>query len=182
MSKYLASEMCQTMNTHWGIGKDDFCYLSPKEVIEDLMNCRKVGFNLLLNIGLTASGKIPTYEYAVLQRVGDWVDMYADVIYYAKPSKVRGGKKDFVLALNDKLYLCIFGLPADGDHNVVLAGGDTIFRSFSNIDKTPKNIKWIDNNEQLEFTINAKDNFLTVKTTAFPYGTNYVVRIAEVDF
>ena len=30
--KYLAGEMCQTMNAHWGVGARDFNYLSPAQV------------------------------------------------------------------------------------------------------------------------------------------------------
>ena len=36
MSKYVAAEMCQTMNDHWGYAKQDFHFKSPKELIETL--------------------------------------------------------------------------------------------------------------------------------------------------
>jgi len=48
--KYIAGEMCQTMNEHWGIGKYDFHYMSPVDIINNLCHCRKVGANYLLNV------------------------------------------------------------------------------------------------------------------------------------
>ena len=86
MAKYIAAEMCQAMNMHWGIGVNDFCYLSPKEIIENLCACRKVGANFLLNVGPSAEGQIPDYEAAALRRVGQWVKIHAGAIYNGKPS------------------------------------------------------------------------------------------------
>ena len=51
MPKYVAGEMCQTMNRHWGLGKNDFAYMGPPQIIENLCACRKVGANYLLNVG-----------------------------------------------------------------------------------------------------------------------------------
>lgn len=56
MTKYVSAEMCYTINSLWGIGHNDFNYKSPKELIECLCDCRKVGANFLLNIGPDAQG------------------------------------------------------------------------------------------------------------------------------
>jgi alpha-L-fucosidase len=87
MKKYFAAEMCQTINEHWGIGANDFCYMSPKEIIENLTACRRVGANFLLNVGPTATGEIPGYECEALLRVGGWVKKYADIIYDAQATE-----------------------------------------------------------------------------------------------
>ena len=125
MSKYLASEMCQTMNQHWAIGKCDYNYLSPKEIIENLAACRKVGSNYLLNIGPTAQGAIPGYERETLKRVGGWVHEYADILSNARPTDIVGQGKDFALSLDNKIYLFIHDLSSDGDENVVVGSGAT---------------------------------------------------------
>lgn len=39
MPKYLAAEMCYTINDHWGIGLNDFNYKSPAELIKALCDC-----------------------------------------------------------------------------------------------------------------------------------------------
>ncbi len=181
MRKYLAAEMCQTMNEHWGIGADDFCYLSPKEIIEDIADCRKVGANFLMNVGPTATGKIPGYERETLLRVGAWVERYADIIYNGIPTTISGQDKDFALELNGKLYLFIYKLNAEGDANVVISGNGNGPRAFAKCYHKIKNIRWMDNNEQLAFAADDKSGLLTVNTTGFPYGTNLVVRVAEVE-
>ena len=50
MEKYEAAEVCHTFNAHWGYGSCDFNFKSPKDLIENLCACRKVGANYLLNI------------------------------------------------------------------------------------------------------------------------------------
>jgi len=182
MKKYLAAEMCQTMNEHWGIGANDFCYMSPKEIIENLAACRKVGANLLLNVGPTATGKIPGYEREALLRVGSWVKRYDDIIYNAKPTDIMGQDRDFALALNDKIYLFIYNLNAEGDAHVSITGESNRMRSFSNINKQVTSVRWLDNDESIKFTSSGDAGLLTIYATGFPYGTNLVVRVAEVVF
>ena len=43
-----------------------------------------------------------------------------------------------------------------------------------------KGIKWIDNGENLDFEI--KDGKCSFIATNFPYGTNYVVRVAKITY
>ena len=50
------------LGRHWGIGSEDYNYLSPGAIIGNLCACRKVGANYLLNVGPTAGGAIPDYE------------------------------------------------------------------------------------------------------------------------
>ena len=181
MGKYIAAEMCQTMNHHWGIGQNDFAYLSPKEIIENLAACRKVGANCLLNVGPTATGKIPAYEKGSLIRVGDWVKKYAEIIYDAKPTDIMGQGKDFVLGHGGKLYLFIHDLGISGDENVTVAGSGAGCRAFLNFNCSVKSVRWLDNDESLAFAGNSGDGLLTINATNYPYGTNLVVRVAEVE-
>ena len=44
MKKYVAAEMCETLNDHWGWATD-FNYKSPALIIKNLCKCRKVGAN-----------------------------------------------------------------------------------------------------------------------------------------
>ena len=70
MKIYISAEMCQTMNSHWGIGKEDFNYKSVPELILNLCCCRKAGANYLLNIGLTAKGGILKIQEGILEIIG----------------------------------------------------------------------------------------------------------------
>ncbi len=178
MEKYVAGEMCQTMNQHWGIGANDFKYMSPKEIIENLCACRKVGANYLLNIGPTAGGKIPGYEAQTLMRVGKWVQMYADAIYNGKPCRVVTDGADFALEANGKIYLFIHNLGVAGHLNVTTVLQKSYPKVFSGISQHVTNIKWLDNKEELDFTHD--NNILAFDAKGYPYGTNLVVRVAEV--
>jgi alpha-L-fucosidase len=176
--KYVSAEMCQTMNRHWGYGKNDFCYKSPKEIIENLAACRKVGANYLLNVGPDAEGRIPEYEAAALGRSGDWVRMHEEVIYDGKPMAVECKGHDFALATDKAVYLFIHDLGSRGDANVTLDISGAGPRTFKGIDRKVTKAEWIDNDEQLK--IERKDDALTVHCTGFPYGTHTVVRVVRL--
>ena len=181
MEKYIAGEMCQTMNRHWGIGKDDFAYMSPADVIENLCACRKVGANYLLNVGPTATGQLPAYETATLERVGEWVQLYGDLLYAGKPVPIKGQGADFALECNGKLYLFIHNLAVAVHGNVTVGFGGTGPRAFSGMPKTIKAARWLDNGEKLHFAHDKESGLFALDATGYPYGVNLVVRVAEVE-
>ena len=178
--KYVMAEMCQTMNRHWGIGSNDFYYMSPKGMIENLCACRKVGANYLLNVGPTAEGAIPAYEAAALARTGDWLSLHQEAVYDAKPCGVAGKGPDFGLKTKDHTYLFIHNLSIRGSANVTLVVGGTGPRAFTGLrDKVNKAV-WLDTGEQLKFEQNMSTGEFTLNATRYPYGTNTVVRIARL--
>ena len=182
MPKYLAAEMCQTMNMHWGISTEDFGYLSPKNIIENLCACRKVGANYLLNVGPTASGKIPDYEKAALLRAGEWVKKYDNLIRNAKPFAAYSGTNDFALELEGHIYLFIHGIVSGGDHNVAVFREKSKPVVFTGIARPIKEVRWLDSDEKVSFVQNTESAMLCMQTTPFPFGTNLVVRAARVEF
>ena len=178
MPKYVAAEMCQTMNRHWGIGVNDFCYQSPKEIIENLCACRKVGANYLLNVGPTAEGSIPEYEAAALGRSGDWVRMHEEVVYDGEPLAIECKGHDFALATDQAVYLFIHDLGTRGDANVTLEVGGKGPRTFKGPGRKFTTAEWMDNGEKLK--VQQEGDQLTVDCTGFPYGTNTVVRVIRL--
>ena len=178
MEKYVAAEMCQTMNRHWGIGAEDFNYMSPAELIGHLCTCRKVGANYLLNVGPTASGRIPDYESAALRRVGEWIATHPEAIYDAKPAGIKGTGADFALETDECVYLFIHHLSTGGDAHVTLGGGGAGPRGFTDFEHKVSSVRWIDNGEELRFT--QEGGLFCVEVTGYPYGVDRVVRVAEV--
>ena len=178
MKKYLAAEMCQTLNDHWGYAKHDFNYKSPKDLIEDLCNCRKVGANLLLNIGPTEQGGINPYHSELLKIIGKWMELYGEAIYNGKPYDARGMGKNFILKGENELYLFFFDLAERGHENVTYAN-NTYYGSyaFGGVTDQIKEIEWMDNQEKLEFYQN--NNVLSVNATVFPHGVSTCVRVAK---
>jgi alpha-L-fucosidase len=181
MAKYVAGEMCETMNRHWGIGDHDFDYKSPADVVETLATCRVRGANYLLNVGPTASGAIPEYEAAALRRAGDWVETYADPVYRGKPVDCDAPGRDAVLETDESLYYVAFDLTTGGDENVAIDAGGSGPRAIAGLDREVSAARWLDSGEELDVVQNADGSITTIDCTGFPYGTNTVVRVAELE-
>jgi alpha-L-fucosidase len=180
--KYVASEMCHTMNFHWGRADKDFNFLSPAHVIEELCYARRAGANLLMNIGPEAQGKVPEYEAAALAKVGEWVALHGgskSVIYHGRPCGIAGEGEDFALEMDGDLYLFITGLTQVSNtqvHGRTERGAGP--RKFTGVVRNYTSAHWLDNDEKLDFKQDAAS--LTLKATGYPYGTNTVVRIAKL--
>lgn len=182
MDKYIAGEMCCTLNDHWGYGDFDLNYKSPAELIKDLCRCRKAGANLLLNIGPNGDGSIPEMMTATIHLIGRWMAVYGQSIYRGKPCNIVGSGENFGLESEEgKQYLFVFDLPIVGDSNVTVAGGGSVPSTFTGVFKKIKRIEWMDNDEELSFIQDTTTGVLTVNATGFKYGANYVVRVAEVE-
>lgn len=182
MTKYIAGEMCSTMNDHWGCGEFDLNYKSPAEHIKNLCRCRKAGANLLLNIGPEGDGSVSDMMQATIKTVGRWMDVYGKSIYEGRPGNIIGQDENFgLISENGKLYLFVFDLNIVGDSNVTVASGGVIPKTFTGVFKKINKIRWMDNQEELDFIQNPEQGVLTVNATGFKYGTNYVVRVAEVE-
>jgi len=181
MPKYLAGEMCHTINDHWGIGAHDFNYKSPKELIESLCNCRKVGANYLLNIGPEGQGKVNDYQAQLMAIIGDWMKLNGEAIYNGRPYPSYSVGKNFILKSVDgkSLYLFVFDLGIEGSANVTVGGKYFGSYSFGNVCDKVSSVKWLDNGEDLDF-IQGKD-MLCVNFTGFPYGSSLGVRVAKAE-
>lgn len=180
-TKYVAGEVCRTMNKHWGIGENDLNYISPGDVIEILASTRRHHANLLLNIGPTAQGGIPEYEKIILQKVGRWCKIYAEAIYSPKPAETcwcRG--RDFILQEGNNYYYFVFDLTISGDGNVTPNAGGTGLRAINDFFPKVKSAHWMDNGEEILFSQNQSAGLLALRCTGFPYGTHTVVRVMKI--
>ncbi len=182
--KYVSAEMCHTMNFHWGIANNDFNYLSPAHVIEELCFARRAGANLLMNVGPTATGKIPEYEAAAFGRVGDWIRLHGGekgVLYQGNPTQISGEGDDFALELNGDLYLFITDLTPTSNTMAHMSGHKGAgARKFAGVEKAYKEATWMDSGESLKMEFDGNAKQLTLHATNYPYGTNTVVRVARL--
>ncbi|WP_206424215.1 alpha-L-fucosidase [Cohnella candidum] len=178
-SKYVAAEMCQTMGAFWGYSGSDFAFKSPKELIEHLCACRKVGANYLLNIGLTGTGSVAKLQEAMLETVGEWLRVFAPAVYATTPCGIAGHGEDFGLAGEDgKLYFFVHRLSAAGDWNVTVPSGGVGPRTYTGVRKKIRSVRWLDNGEELAFVQDADKDLFSFQATGYPYGIDYVVRVA----
>ncbi len=178
MEKYVAAEMCYTLNDHWGIGENDFNYKSPAELIETLCACRKVGANLLLNIGPTAQGDIDPYQQSVMEVMGKWMKLYGEAIYEGKPhSATCKNEKNFVLKADGCLYFFMHNIGRNGNVNVTVGGEASNDYSFDGISEEIESVQWLDNGETFDFK--QKNGTVELFATGYPYGMSTCVRVAK---
>lgn len=178
--KYLASEMCQITNMHWGYAERDFHFKSTKDLLEDLCLCRRYGANFLLNVGPRGDGKISEMDEALLGIIGKWVKIYGEAIYEARPCEAETVGKDFVLKGKDgKYYLFVHDLALCGDSNVVKEESSAKKVVITGIQEDIKNICWLDSGEEL--TYHSENNSVTVFAPPFFYGEDTVIRVAKIE-
>ena len=79
-------ESCITMNGHWGYNKADTKWKSPKSMIRSFVDIVSKGGNLLLNVGPTGEGTIPTPSVERLSEIGDWTQINGEAIYGCGPT------------------------------------------------------------------------------------------------
>lgn len=178
MSKYLASEMCYTINDHWAICNMDFNYKSPAELIRSLCNCRKVGANLLLNIGPTGQGGINLYHKEIFKIIGEWVKIYGKAIYNAKPCEAYGIGCNFMLKDDEYLYMFFFNLGNNGSKHVAVDNGEYVGAyCFGNVSVEVEYVEWMDNGQKLPFI--QGEGMLAVDAIGYDYGWTTCVRVAK---
>lgn len=179
--KYVAGEISVTLNQHWGNAENDLDYKSPKEIIENIVHAKKIGANILVNIGLLGDGSIKPIDQNYMQLIGKWTHLYQEAFYngsqVALPS--ASNNKDFAIKVKNSYYFFIHDLKVKGNSNVVLGGEGVNPKSFLQINDQLSSLKWLDNDEQLSFTQDKSKGILTLDATGYRYGTDYVVRVAK---
>lgn len=181
MTKYVAGEMCHTFNFHWGIATKDFNYLSPAHVIEELVNCRRAGANLLMNVGPTEGGRVPDYERAALARVGDWIELHGGAdgpIYAGRPDGIVGEDRDFGLTSGGAVYLFILDVTATANSKIGMPARGPGRRAFFGVPEGLESAIWIDGSGRP--AVERDGDRLVLDVSKYPYGTNTVVRVARL--
>jgi len=179
--KYVASEMCQTMNEHWGYSKNDFRYKSLESLIEDFCICRRYGSNFLLNVGPMENGKLRPMDKATLVELGRWAEIHQEALYLPRPCGITETSKerDFVLEKDGIYYLFCHRLPMAVNLDVSLTQEGNFIDTFP-FDKKIKSITWLDDpKKEVRFNVN-NDGTVTVFSEHYDYGMHLVVRVAKI--
>lgn len=168
--KYRAGEMCQVLNDHWGYAKDDCNYKSVKELIENLIDCRRYNCNFLLNTGLKGNGKINQMDKGLLFEIGKFIDKNKVFIYETKATNIKA-ENAHILKGKDCYYAVIKNVEMNADLNVSL---EKEIRKVK-INAKVKNAVWLENGEKIKLL----DNAFFVEP--FKYGTSLSIRVAKLD-
>ncbi len=167
--RHRAGEMCQILNDHWGYAKNDINYKSVKELISDLVDCRRYGCNFLLNVGPCGNGKVKVLDKAILTEIGKWVRANKGFIYEARPCDLEA-ENAIMLKGNGCLY-AVVDAPMASDPNVALGGA----LKEVNLGTEIKAAHWLDNGKKIK----VKNGKFTVEP--FSYGTSLIKRVAKID-
>lgn len=178
--KYLGSEVCQILNSHWGYAKNDFAYKSVEGLIHEFAGCRRYGANYLLNVGPQPDGSIRLIEQGIFQEIGKWVSVYEEALYRVRPSDVICEGDNFVLrGDNGTYYLFIPGMGVLGPGNVMFQVENMVQVLLQNFPQPIRRISWMENGEELHFVQDG--GTVNIDCTQYEYGRNYVVRVAKIE-
>lgn len=107
-------ESCLTMNNTWGFKATDHNWKSTEVLLHNLIDIVSKGGNLLLNVGPTAEGLIPSPSVERLKEMGDWVKVNGESIYGAGLSPFKKPDWGRFTSKQGVLYAHIFDWPEDG--------------------------------------------------------------------
>lgn len=180
--RYLAAETSLTLNKHWGNAQNDLNYLSSQQLIEQICKTRKVGANLLINVGPEFDGSLNIHCQSLIQLVGQWMAINHEAIYQTdncehQTCSTTSNNNDFIKGD----YLFVDGLGNIGNSNVVLGGEKARKLVFTNFPvQKIDHITWLDNKKTVIFKQDLTTNTLEIEADGFEYGTNLVERVAKI--
>ena len=177
--KYVAGEMCQVMNDHWGYAAEDINYKSVGSLINDLVQCRRVGCNFLLNVGPMGNGQVRAIDGEILRLIGKWVEKNAEAIYETEPCGIElDNSEDFLLKKGNAYYLFRINVPMSANPDVALSGAYRQSVAFA-LDKKVRSATWLDDGVSASYE--HKDGKLEIKTQAYEYGKSRFVRVCKIE-
>ncbi len=165
-----AGEMCQVLNDHWGYAKGDCNYKPVKELIGNLIDCRKYNCNFLLNTGLMGNGGVAPLDGHILDQIGKWVKRNKRFIYNLHSSGITAEGADILEDDQGNVYAVIKDVPMSADPNVARA--ESLPRITVNA--PVKRAVWLDNGKRIPVKNNAFD------LEPFLYGESLCVRVAKL--
>ena len=164
-----AGEMCQTVNDHWGYAEESMRYKTPKELIENLIDCRSYNGNFLLNVGPLGDGSLRAMDVCLFEFIGKWIKKNKNFIYEAAACNVKA-ENAIILQGEECYYAVVKDVPMQADPNVQRLKQMGRVR----VDARILSAEWLDSGEAIE----VQDNAFDVKP--FPYGQSYTARVAKL--
>ncbi len=168
----LAGEVCDSLHDHWGYTKDDYCCKSYSHLLNELIDTRACGCNLLLNVGPKGDGIVPVLDKIIMKRLGSWLKKNHYVILDAEPSSLKAEGAS-IFEKDGTYYAVVKDVPMAADVNVQRKLSDKLVRIDT--DKKVVSSKMVDRrNEKPE--MEDKQSFIVYP---YGYGSSMGARIAE---
>lgn len=138
-----------------------------KELIENLVDCRRYNCNFLLNTGLKGNGAVNLTDQCLLKEIGKWIKINKDFIYGVSAAEIDA-ENAFVLKDEKFYYTVIKDTSMSADPNVQLNGETRRIKiHVPQIEKA----EWLDNGEKVS---TEKNEFLP---SPFAFGTSLSTRV-----
>lgn len=165
----IAGEMCQVLNDHWGYASNDCNYKSVKELLENLVDCRRYDCNFLLNTGLRGDGTVNPMDACILGEIGKWVKKNGEAIYNVKSCDIKA--ENAIMLQGDGCYYAIIkNVPMSADPNVQREE----WLGQVRIDGEIISAEWLDNGKEIK----AADGMFYI--SPFSYGESCSIRVAKL--
>ena len=171
--KERAGEVCDSLTDHWGYAKNDVCIKSIPHLIEELVECRYCGCNLLLNVGPLPNGELRPIEKYSLLELGKWIKANNHIIHDCKPSEMLADNA-YIFKDDEWYYALINGVPMSSNENVTRQQNRP--RVAIHTDKKIVQAKYLDKNTQ-KIVVNQKDHSFEV--LPFMYGNSFSTRVVR---
>ncbi len=167
----VAGEMCQVFNDHWGYAVEDCNYKSIREIIGNLIDCRKYNCNFLLNVGPKGNGLLRDIDGCYLREIGKWIRTNKNFVYGVRSSELKAENADILEDNNGNCYAVVYDVPMVASANVQREQATWQVRINAKI----KNAVWLDTEEPIE----VKNGTFDVKP--FAYGISRAIRVAKFE-
>jgi len=135
-------ESVDVTNDSWGYAWYDNNWKSPKRILTNLISTVARGGTYMLNVGPDSTGVIPVGATSSLEKSGEWIRKYPQVLYETAASPwghvLPWG--DATVAADGKINLCVYHWPLDGKLSVPGLKNKIIAANLLT-DKGPQNIK-----------------------------------------
>lgn len=165
-----AGEVCDALNEHWGYAAYDIKYKPIQYVLNSLINARKVGANMLLNVGPMANGKLTDLDKGYLAAIGKWIKVNKNVYYKLKKCDITA-ENATVLTDGEHYYAIVENVITGGTMDVMPDAELFTVTINANI----KNARYLDNGK----AVKVENNSFVVQP--FNYGMNLGLRMIKFD-
>lgn len=169
--KSRAGEVCDSITDHWAYTENDISFKSVSFLVEELMECRHYGCNLLLNVGPLPNGELRPIEKETLLEMGKWVKKYSHIIFDCRPSSLHADNA-YIFEDNQYFYAVSRNVPLCLNPKAKLMGDELQIKLHT--DKRIIGATYLDERKQ-KVSLDNKNHIITVEP--FPYGLSFVSRV-----
>jgi alpha-L-fucosidase len=133
-------EAIPTTNESYGYHQYDLSHKPPGHFIQLMANAAARGGNLLMNIGPMGDGRIDPRDAAILNTIGQWMDVNGESIYGTSTTPLPLQSWGTSTLKKNKLYLHVFQWPAN---NQLVVGGlkSNLTKAYLLADPSKKELK-----------------------------------------